>query len=728
MFRKNNSRPNNQFSGNLSGKLRLACLMVLFLSIPFRNFAQYYNNWVFGAGAGLSFTPSGTLPLPHSFSGATLNSNEGCASISDENGKLLFYTNGSDIYNQNHSIMQNGNNLSGHLSAFQSSLIVPMPGNDSLYFVFTTDAFENNFQKGYHYSLVNMRHKNGLGEVVFRDALLFPSCTERLTAARHANGKDIWIITNDNSSNIFRSWLINCTGLQPDPVVSITGEVLNDNALMNIGCIKVSPDGKKLAQTNFPQSGDVSGSNNFFQLFDFNASTGVLSQPMAITIPARNVYTCEFSPDSRLLYLTDPYHTNLIQVEAKLQDAASIASSAQVIPAGGGYYGIQLAPDRKIYISHTFHKLSVISEPDIKGVGCKLLQDTISLLTTSRLGLPFVLHQPEPSLNDFTYTITDSCNGVLSFQAQTNQPQPVQWLWDFGDGSTSSQQNPTHQFTPANRIYMVRLFIAGAGNCNSLLRSKLVTPQGRLLQARFSNSFVCDSLLVHFIDQSSRPGPVTYAWNFGDGQVSSFANPAHAYLQPGTYSVNLKVTVPGSCLTDQTTQIIPIQNIQLVMPPGKTIIEGQSVTLQVSGGGNNFYWQPPDGLSHHEVASPVASPVTTTTYTLIARNNLGCIDTGTVTIKVQPLADVYVPSAFTPGGDGRNETVKPMVSSIYRFEQFSIYSRWGAVVFTTGEKGKGWDGRLNGRMMESGNYVWALKLITPQGGVIWKKGTVMLIR
>ena len=109
--------------------------------------AQQNNTWYFGEKAGISFNGAGGT-IPFSITDGAMTALEGCASICDANGALLFYTNGETIYNRNHKVMANGSGLSGHPSSAQSSIIVPQPGNDSIYFVFTSDAFEKKFVKG----------------------------------------------------------------------------------------------------------------------------------------------------------------------------------------------------------------------------------------------------------------------------------------------------------------------------------------------------------------------------------------------------------------------------------------------------------------------------------------------------------------------------------------------------------------------------------------------------
>ena len=227
-------------------KIRFIWVFALFVSLPAT--AQQNNIWYFGLKGGLNFNAVPGTSSPFAIGNSAMIADEGCGSICDENGQLLFYSNGVTVYNRNHAVMLNGDNLAGNISSVQSCLIVPIPGNDSIYYIFTSDAIENNYARGYNYSVVNMQADNGNGAVIAKNILLQASCTERITAARHANGTDVWVITNDNSSNTFRAWLVGCNGLQLTPVVSNTGVILDQEVVANTGMLKVSPDGKQICQ------------------------------------------------------------------------------------------------------------------------------------------------------------------------------------------------------------------------------------------------------------------------------------------------------------------------------------------------------------------------------------------------------------------------------------------------------------------------------------------------
>ena len=439
-------------------------------------YAQQFNNWYFGRKAGLNFNPITGQPLPSLLTSSSMLSDEAAASISDENGELLFYTNGTTVYNKNHQVMLNGDNLDGYISATQVS-IVPMPGNDSLYYVFTTGAIETAFISGYKYSIVNIKKDNGNGEVVVKNNLLWASCTERMTVARHANGVDIWLITNDNNSNIFRSWLITCTGILP-AIVSTVGIILNQYNEINAGLMKVSPDGKWLCQTHFPFFDETLNIPNFVQLFDFNNATGTISNPRTIGFPDAQFTHGEFSPDSKLLYLTRPSNKKVDQFAITLPTLAAILASRVSITTSGRYQDIQLAPNSKIYLAQPSFELAVINQPNLAGVACNLQEQVVNLLPGScYLGLPshindFILFD-DPN-NGFTYTILDSCSGTLQFNGYTILPGAITWLWDFGDGIISSLQNPVHTFIPASVQYPVKLKISSSLSCGIILKSKVI--------------------------------------------------------------------------------------------------------------------------------------------------------------------------------------------------------------------------------------------------------------
>jgi gliding motility-associated-like protein len=106
----------------------------------------------------------------------------------------------------------------------------------------------------------------------------------------------------------------------------------------------------------------------------------------------------------------------------------------------------------------------------------------------------------------------------------------------------------------------------------------------------------------------------------------------------------------------------------------------------------------------------------------------GCPGYDTLHIKVYKGPDIYVPNAFTPDGDGHNDLFRPVLAGTTELYYFNVYNRYGQLVFTTKQPGKGWDGRVNGINQPAGVFVWMVKAKDYLGKLIEKKGTVMLIR
>lgn len=709
-----------------------------FLSIFFiavQSFAQHYDNWYFGRKAALNFKVNGTTPVPKALTNSALISDEATGSISDDSGNLLFYTNGTTVYNKLHQVMLNGDNLPGHISSSQLC-IVPWPGNDKLFFIFTTGSIESNFASGYQYSIVDMAGDNGNGQIISTNNMLWPSCTERLTAVRHANGTDLWIITNDNNSNIFRSWLITCTGLQSTAVVSAEGAVLDQFVTMNVGVMKVSPDGKLLCQTHFPFFDEILQLPNFTQIFDFDNATGVISNTRSIAFAGTQYTHGEFSPDSKLLYLTRPNQKKFDQFEITLPTIQAITASRVIFDTKGPFYSIQLAPDDKIYMAQPSQFLGAINNPNAKGTGCNFLDNKIDLSPgSSFLGLPSFINDVSASNpnNGISYTILDSCIGKVQFNGKSSMPGVLNWLWDFGDGSMPSAiQNPIHTFTPPDQLYSVKLIVTSSLSCGILHSTRVLFPKGIETDVDFDFTIRCDSGFVQFNNKSFSwvNGGGQFIWDFGDGTTSSVINPRHTYATPGNYSVKLKLVTGAACLSNSLILPLIIKPLTVTVTANQSILVGQSVTLFASAPtGSSYQWLPTTWLKNNNNSVIVATPLDDIVYKVTATTIDGCKSEDSVFIKVIQYEDVYVPSGFTPNQDGKNDDLIPYYHGKIDLQEFAVFNRWGQKIFSTSQRGSGWDGKVNGIVQNSGVYVWEVKITdTRNKNKQELKGTFVLIR
>jgi gliding motility-associated-like protein len=714
--------------------LKYLVITALFFVAVFSAAAQQGNIWYFGNNAGISFNPGASPTLPYGVPGSAMSADEGCASICDNNGQIMFYTNGKVVYNRENKVMFNGDGLLGHKSSFQSAIIIQKPNSETLFYIFTSDALENNFSNGYRYSIVDMDGDGGKGAVTLKNQVMGISGTERLTAAKHANGVDVWIITNDRSSNTFRAWQLNCSGLAASPVVSNVGDVLDQQNMWNIGCIKVSPDGKQLCQTHFDEGDDLSD-NHFFQLFSFNNATGVISNPIKISLTGRKLYVNEFSPNSSLLYLTDPNRPQITQVECKLPTAAAIAASAYTIPAAAGMFGLQAGPDGKVYVARYGLKLGVINNPDVKGAGCNMDIGGVELSHgNAQIAFPaFINTAFNDPANGFSWQIVDTCGGQVRFTSFAALSGTLQYEWDFGDGNTSNQQNPLHTYAQLTQSYKVKLRISSAQLCGKVSVEKTVIPGGIIANLDFRIDAICDSSLVRITNLSTFT-PVSaanYTWTFGDNtNPVTDPSPSHQYTNPGNYQIKLQYNASPACLSRSISKPFFNQPINLVVTPNQEINEGETLQLSATGNANVFRWSPPWQLSDTSVSNPLATPYEDIIYIVKASNTSGCKTVDSVRITVKPIREIFIPDAFTPNGDGVNDYLKPVYSRQLTRPVFQVFNRWGQLVFASvnGDVGKGWDGRLKNGEPVPGVYVWQFTALNKQGVAIKRRGTVILIR
>jgi gliding motility-associated-like protein len=145
--------------------------------------------------------------------------------------------------------------------------------------------------------------------------------------------------------------------------------------------------------------------------------------------------------------------------------------------------------------------------------------------------------------------------------------------------------------------------------------------------------------------------------------------------------------------------------------------------LQGTGNGS-FIWSPQSDLSNSNMANPTFLATTDRQFILKIITPEGCEQTDTVNIKVYDGPAIYVPNAFTPNNDGKNDLLKPYYVGIKALKYFSIYNRWGQLIFKTGDITKGWDGRE----AITGTYVWLIEAVNDQNKTIILKGTTTIIR
>lgn len=146
-------------------------------------------------------------------------------------------------------------------------------------------------------------------------------------------------------------------------------------------------------------------------------------------------------------------------------------------------------------------------------------------------------------------------------------------------------------------------------------------------------------------------------------------------------------------------------------------------------GASTYTWTPATGLNNNAIYNPITILYNNyQSYFVKGITTEGCLGFDTINIKVFNRADVYVPNAFTPNGDGLNDYLEPFYIGIEQLHYFKIYDRWGNTVFSTRNEFDKWNAQLKGEIVPSGNFVWIAEAVTFDGLLIQRKGSVMVIR
>lgn len=599
-------------------RLCLLFLCGLFLLCG-KTFSQNQNNtWYFGDHAGLDFNPGPPVALTN----GQLYNYEGCASISDNSGSLLFYTNGIQIWDRTHTLMPNGSGLLGHNSSSQSAIIVPDPGNGNKYYVFTLAELAG--PNGMRYSIVDMTLNSGNGDVTaVKNVPLHPSTCEKVTAIQRCDG-NVWIISHEWGTNRFFADLVTASGINPS-VVSGVGTVHTggQNGTWNsVGYLKASQQGNRLALAIRDMQ--------LFEIFDFDINTGIISNPITLFSAALNVvYGVEFSPDGTKLYGNEILGRKIWQFDLTAGSAAAILASGIIVGTMNIYPGaIQLGPDNKIYVGKYFtssigiDSLDVINNPNAPGAACNYINNGVYLGTGLCLaGFPnfMVRTSLAGSLNLAVAGNTTICSGDSTTLTASGAS-----IFSWTGGIISSEPEVTVAPTTTTTYYITGSDSCGVGNDSVIVYvAAAVTPQ-----FEYTTTPCSDAVIFRNLTQ----GGNQFEWHFGDGNHSTAASPIHSY-PVGTYDVQL-ISNPGSSCSDTI-----IQNIN---------VEGTT-------------------------------------------------------------NDIWIPNAFTPNADGKNERFIIFGSPECFSGKLYIFDRWGELIWQTDSPmTEFWDGRYKGNVVENGVYVWKL--------------------
>jgi gliding motility-associated-like protein len=237
--------------------------------------------------------------------------------------------------------------------------------------------------------------------------------------------------------------------------------------------------------------------------------------------------------------------------------------------------------------------------------------------------------------------------------------------------------------------------------------------------------------------QLNGSGGVNNSWSpstYLDNPNSSNPNIINPPVGILKYSLQVKNAFGCSSSNADTVSITVAGAAKLFAGNDTAIAVNQALQLNAidvnNSGFTNYTWSPSFGLNNGAIKNPIAqyNAVGTYNYSVSATSTLGCVATDKISIRVFIKSDIFVPTIFTPNGDGINDRLMITPVAIKSMDYFIIYDRFGKAIFRTSDMNTSWDGRVNGVNADFATYVWQVKVIDYLGSVIYKKGTVVLAR
>ena len=654
------------------------------------------NRWHFGNFAGLDFTNG----APTANTDGALTTNEGCATMCDEAGNILFYTDGISVWNANHQTMTNtmansvGGTLMGDPSSTQSALIVPVPDHPEHYYIFTTDG--NIGSQGLCYSILNMNLDSGLGNIsaTQKNNLLFTPTTEKLTAVQHSNNQNYWIITHPWNTGDFYVYLLTSNGLNPTPVISTTGSFASGSSTVARGYLKASSEGNLLAAA-------MEGLDQY-ELFHFNNTTGQLSSYLTTPATYPDAYGVEFSPDGSKLYTTVRWANAVYQWDLSSGNTSTILSSVSQIGTLSTTYGgaLQVGPDHRIYLARGGQMyVSVINYPNLDSASCNFVEQGVILAgKTCREGLPNCISS---SLFNINFNTENFCFGDTCKFKVINPYLVDSVLWNFDDPQTgisnySNSLESTHIYSSTGIFHPI-LISYDNGEVDTLLKTVEIIdlPVFEL----GNDTILCEGELIElYVDSFD----VNYLWSTGNTMTTIDVQ------STGLYSVSLSNacgTVSDSvAVTFNPVPLIDLGPDTLSNPIGNPVVLSESVS-------GTYLWSTGDTANSITIMNAG-------NYHLYVTEN-GC--TGSDSIYI------YFYVGIDEISENTNTTIYPNPAKHYlyihsneRIESIRIFSSKGRQVLTSTSRLQ--NNRINLQGLSAGVYY--AKTTTISGKVECKRFVV----
>lgn len=334
----------------------------------------------------------------------------------------------------------------------------------------------------------------------------------------------------------------------------------------------------------------------------------------------------------------------------------------------------------------------------------------------------------------FSYNSAKQCldnNQFVFTNSSTVGWGTLTYLWNFGDGNTATTRDVTHQYAKPG-TYNVSMLATTDKGCTDQTSFTVI-----VYDVPFAGFLVtqpaCINNPLQLINTTvnNTGSTLVYLWDFDNGYSSVIRNPIYGYPSTGVYTISLSVST-AQCPTSFTTTK-KLVNIETTMPgiryADKEAIFNFPEKLQARTIGSSVLWTPAISLDNRTSYSPEFRGINSQLYTIELKTPSGCLTVDTLLVKAVKKIKIYVPTAFTPSNStGLNDYLRPLLYGFAKVNYFRIYNRWGKMLFQMQSDRPGWNGRVNGQVLDPATYVWMIEAVDVDGNVHREQGTTILLR
>jgi len=304
--------------------------------------------------------------------------------------------------------------------------------------------------------------------------------------------------------------------------------------------------------------------------------------------------------------------------------------------------------------------------------------------------------------------------------------------WDFGVNisltDTSNLFEPTYTY-PDTGTYKVKLIVNPKSTCSDSITRYVKVYPSFLTDFTISGN-PCPNSPLTLISQINNSNPPTtfYNWFSNGNLISNDVNATISYSNSGTNTIKLVAGNNKGCRDSIKKEFI-IETFIPFAGNDTTIVVGEQIQFNASGG-NQYLWTPSTYLNITNIADPVGLYpfIDTIQYTVNITSSNGCIGSDDIVVRVVKQGSYFMPSGFTPNNDGNNDRIRPILIGYTKLNYFSVYNRWGELIFNSKNINDSWDGTYKDQKCEMGTYFYSISVTDRNNKVDNYKGDFILIR